>query len=659
MAISFCCAEIISSEKIENLLEQGRFAEARSALDAFPDKKADEKRALKIKVARAFAKQAAKKKDWAAAEKEFEEALRLDPDNRNIVKLLKEIRALRDQFAQYAARAVQESLHTEIRDAWSHLAANPLSLDPAKSIPMTRQNNFLIHQKLEQIILPEVEFSEAKIEDIAFFLTEKSRKYDPQKTGVSFLTQDEAKRQAKLVSLSLRKIPVKDVLEYVAQLAAIKYRVEEKAVLIEPLVSSRRTLVTREFFIRRQFLFPDGEKKSSQDASSEKKQDIANDRADLVKKALQSRGVVFENPLSEIILPDGTARRPRPDEFSSAVYSPATGILTVRNTQDQIDYLEQLTLSDMANQGVEKIIKVETRILEINQTDLEELGINWILNHGRIIEGGLPGSRSGSHWKLSAASADTHLRGANELSQSGLDNFLDDDQGISQNTFAVRGLLDGVTFEAVLNALNQKKSVNLVSAPTILVNSGSGGATIEVAREFIYPTAWDPPQVKLFRKDRFGGDEDVLERVIVPAWPSEFHTPGRKIGVCIDVVKAQADDENKKVSLELKPTITDFDGFINYGMPILFVPNDIRVPVFTVRAFDEGFKLDIQDGYTMVVGGLIREETQTIEDKVPLLGDIPLLGHLFRSKVNHSVRKNLILFVTPRILQANGEPVNP
>jgi general secretion pathway protein D len=60
----------------------------------------------------------------------------------------------------------------------------------------------------------------------------------------------------------------------------------------------------------------------------------------------------------------------------------------------------------------------------------------------------------------------------------------------------------------------------------------------------------------------------------------------------------------------------------------------------------------------MVLGGLIREDISTIDDKVPILGDIPLVGRLFRSKGEQAVKKNLLMFVSVRILRPDGEPFN-
>ena len=59
----------------------------------------------------------------------------------------------------------------------------------------------------------------------------------------------------------------------------------------------------------------------------------------------------------------------------------------------------------------------------------------------------------------------------------------------------------------------------------------------------------------------------------------------------------------------------------------------------------------------MALGGLIREDVQKVQDKVPILGDIPLAGRLFRSNVDQKIKRNLIIFVTARLMDAEGRPV--
>jgi general secretion pathway protein D len=59
----------------------------------------------------------------------------------------------------------------------------------------------------------------------------------------------------------------------------------------------------------------------------------------------------------------------------------------------------------------------------------------------------------------------------------------------------------------------------------------------------------------------------------------------------------------------------------------------------------------------VVLGGLMREDVQKVEDKTPIIGDIPLIGRAFRTNVDQHVKKNLIIFVTARQVTTYGAPV--
>jgi general secretion pathway protein D len=83
--------------------------------------------------------------------------------------------------------------------------------------------------------------------------------------------------------------------------------------------------------------------------------------------------------------------------------------------------------------------------------------------------------------------------------------------------------------------------------------------------------------------------------------------------------------------------------------------NRIEMPVFSKRSVNTS--LTIYDGYTVAVGGLMREDVQNVEDKVPILGDIPIIGRLFQSKAENRIKSNLIIFVTAQIIDATGRPI--
>jgi general secretion pathway protein D len=67
--------------------------------------------------------------------------------------------------------------------------------------------------------------------------------------------------------------------------------------------------------------------------------------------------------------------------------------------------------------------------------------------------------------------------------------------------------------------------------------------------------------------------------------------------------------------------------------------------------------LTIYDGYTVAVGGLMREDVQIVNDKVPILGDIPIIGRLFQTNGENRIKSNLIIFITAQIIDATGRPL--
>jgi general secretion pathway protein D len=127
------------------------------------------------------------------------------------------------------------------------------------------------------------------------------------------------------------------------------------------------------------------------------------------------------------------------------------------------------------------------------------------------------------------------------------------------------------------------------------------------------------------------------------------------------------------IDLNLVPQVVEFEGFINYGSEIfgvnpnaisgatvpriLLTENVINQPVFSTRKVTTN--VSVWDGQTVVLGGLMREDVQKTEDKVPFIGDIPLVGRLFRTNVDQHIKRNLVIFVTARLITPGGLPLNP
>jgi general secretion pathway protein D len=166
---------------------------------------------------------------------------------------------------------------------------------------------------------------------------------------------------------------------------------------------------------------------------------------------------------------------------------------------------------------------------------------------------------------------------------------------------------------------------------------------------------------------------------VVPNNPSGWET--KPTGITLEVEPTVGPD-NYTIELVLAPRVIEFDGFINYGNPInatvaanvsqagpggdllnVLLPsktfqataNTMNQPVFSTREVTT--QVSVYDGQTVALGGLMREDVQKVQDKVPILGDIPLAGRLFRSSVDQHVKRNLVMFVTAGLMDPAGQPI--
>jgi len=226
----------------------------------------------------------------------------------------------------------------------------------------------------------------------------------------------------------------------------------------------------------------------------------------------------------------------------------------------------------------------------------------------------------------------------------------------------------------MISALKRKQGTDLLSAPRVTVMDGQS-ATITVAQEFIYPIDYElaePPSANALGLGGGGGGSGgtVLQAVKATfenvAPPDEL--PGfREVGVVLNVTPTI--EKYNSINLRLNPKVTEFDGFIEYGgyntviggsggigaPPTIISPSGQIMPIFSVRKVDT--QVSIFDGATVIIGGLTREEVKTVNDKIPVLGNLPLIGKLFQSNAESYQKRNLLIFVSASIVSKGGSPV--
>ncbi len=193
------------------------------------------------------------------------------------------------------------------------------------------------------------------------------------------------------------------------------------------------------------------------------------------------------------------------------------------------------------------------------------------------------------------------------------------------------------TFFGLLEASIEEGSTKVLASPTLLLSesSGAAGDGSEIGR-------------------RFGneGFVEIGDKVPVDATKGDggsctysFETVGVKLGA-----KVLGIDQNNFVTFTMTPVVTGVSGSFNIvGCGAVSKLNNRRLDTGAVR---------IKDGETLVLTGVIQEtDVQTLY-KYPVLGDLPLLGALFRSKQNNSDKRELIILVTPKVLDENSESLD-
>jgi general secretion pathway protein D len=619
----------------------------------------------------------------AKAEERYEDVLEVDPFNQVATEGIQKIYEERALVAEKARDLSNLERRREVREAWNNIYPKSETSIGGIEITgaMTASPAYALEKKLQKTIIPQVDFTSADLETIRRALIVQSRNYDPEgtKIGVNFVVSTDV-TNPQLVTLRLRQTSLAEVVRYISQIAGVKARITDIGVTFGPLVEKRPELNSQNFTVSPSFF-----------KGAEGKEDAGTDAprgagGGAVTAGSDSQGKNEQKKLEDlgVVFPLG----------AYAVYNQKTSQLKVVNNQEMLDLIGQL-ISAAEEQTL--LIQVGVRLVEINQADLDSVTMNSTLGgYGTNLLSPVPaGFLTNGGGQTPAASQQkgvnaqlNQIQGVGLLPNNTLQSFLqsgvlagtNQTSSYSLNTMDLGGtILNGMQFRALITAVSQKNSANVLANPSIILKRGQKGV-IEVTQEFKYVKEFSDPQssirtilvsqttsntnATLLAADSVPGPETVIG-----SFPSQISDPvpiGVKMGVKPDVT-----GDNSRVLLELEPSFVDFEGFINYGTqinsaytlsyyntPVTIMTNIINQPVFIRRDVTLP-AVEVSDGYTLLLGGLLREDIQKIDEKVPIIGDIPIFGRAFQGKTEQAVKKNTLIFVTPRILDVSGQPLNP
>ena len=654
--------------------------------------------------------------------REYQKALQVDKHNSAARRGMEVIHQLKSDHYRTAFDEARSRMLAEVDAAWEMAVPPPIELDGSvvgglRPSPVGVNIEF----KLKNMIIPVVDFDDTTVEEAIDFLRQRATELDkweldPVKKGINFVIRKPRigggapdaeldvegglgaidPGSARVKELKLRNVPLSSVLQYICEQARLRFKVDDFAVTLLPIGSAEgEDVLTRKWKVPPTFLNDIGTGGDG-DGAADADPFAADD------EGLGNRSLAPRRPLKEILQDAGIEFPPG----SSAQYIPSTSTLIVSNTPQNLDLVDQL-VEDILG-GSPKMIRIVTKFVEVAQENSDELSFDWIVTpfglggvvseelfagggtqgNGQVRTGAdfispvaftnIPGIPAASNQAVQNIVTASNRSGDTAVTRNSIDAVLNNPNRSAQvnrpapGILSLTGLFNSGQLQMIMRGLAQKKGTDIMTAPSVTARPGQK-ATIEIIREFIYPTEYEPPELPNQVGGGFGnqggggligGGGGAGGFPVTPATPTAFET--RNTGVTLEIEPNLGPNEYV-IDLRFAPEIVEFEGFINYGSPITspatdafgnpvtvtITENRIEMPVFSSRRVSTG--ITIYDGHTVAVGGLMREDVQDVEDGVPILSDIPLIGRLFKSDAQSNIKSNLIIFVTANIIDASGK----
>ncbi|MBU1998642.1 MAG: hypothetical protein KKE64_04000 [Candidatus Omnitrophica bacterium] len=323
-----------------------------------------------------------------------------------------------------------------------------------------------------------------------------------------------------------------------------------------------------------------------------------------------AEAIKLKDTLAKVLSVEGTIEA---DARSNSVL--VTDTLAVINKIEQmVPVLDQITAQ----------VLIEAKLIETSLTNTESLGIEWnttILAAGASRKTSLPFEPTGTeNWYSNifppANTSDGNFSHGNKLGFPFVDT--------SQFTF---GTLDFSSFAAVLKFLKSRTNTKLIANPRI-VTLNNQKAKIHVGR--VIPIA-------TYEMDSTTGSWRIT------GWVNQT------VGVNLEVTPQVSPDGH--IRLKLKPEVSSSSSGIGTG-------ENYR-PIITTRTADT--EVQIKSGQTVVIAGLVKNRDEVTVTKIPILGDLPIIGNLFK-RINRGIgepteKTDLLIFVTARIIKDTAEPM--
>ena len=305
-------------------------------------------------------------------------------------------------------------------------------------------------------------------------------------------------------------------------------------------------------------------------------------------------------------------------------------IVVIKDTRENIRLCEKI-IEEFDKPPYQ--VSIEARFITVAQDDLRDIGVELSQKNA------IPYHEPSLHTGLKTISALTTLGKMSE-SELGMVNF--------------SGVIGNRVFDILVSALDRKNSTVTLSVPKITVMNNRQ-ARIRKGDKLYYFEEYDVESIN-------NGDNSTSQVLVPSGTPKEL-----PIGLTFDV-NVNVGNDGKTILLGLFPQIVEFRGWEEYttsgdddddsssSSSDSTELTNIKLP----RTYEKflATTVGVSSGQTVVLGGMLENGKSKIVKQVPLLGDIPFIGHLFRHTKTTYTPTNLLIFVTATVINDRGEYVD-
>jgi beta-lactamase regulating signal transducer with metallopeptidase domain len=530
--------------------------------------------------------------------------------------------------------------------------ANPSALRELLPVPNPKAHTSLVHtsqgrqaiiNKLDHIRLESVSFDGLPLSEVVRFLADEARKRDPDKLGVNFLIKSPERVLSEAIpdfvtgrpepathagqtdppsivitlKTPLTNIRLVDALDAIVKTASqpIKYSIEDYAIVFSAKTGQESPpLYVRTFKVNPNTI-------------------LEGLHITKLPEGTNGPGATVVAALRELFASAGVDLDPARNPGKALFYKDRQGMFVVRATLQDLDIIEAIigVMNTVSPQ-----INIKAKFVEVSQDDSKALGFDWYL--GNVLMTNITiGGHAGTALTTMAPNSTNQLATSGSLHSHA-------------SPFTATGILTDPQFRVVMKALQQRSGTELLAQPEVTTMSGR--------------------QAQMKASDILTVLKGINERALTPPGitttndngSSLYVTETMEFGPVLDVIPSVLPD-GCTIALTVIPTLTEFLGYEEDRTNRVAVyangkKNWVVPPRPKFRVQQMYASVNVLDGQTVVLGSPVFETVITIKDSVPLLGDLPLVGGLFRSKSKTISKKNLLVFITPTLIDPAGNRIH-